>query len=804
MKTQININPGKINLEAQNVTIKDTNNRITATNVEGALDEIKKKIDEHAAGTNHKHSSEHINYSGKVTGQSSVKGAVDALKSQLDAVVVGGTDVDPRVSQALVDIEAETHQTLKARNDKWEQRIIQIENNTKEAQTTPEIYNVSDIFTVGVGTDSEGNPLDYSESVVKGQVSSVEVKGLTATNIIKNGNFLDGTSGWGAHDDSATLSVSNNTLIATGTGNSANVLCHQGFNANILQTGHKYYVRAILRVTNSECTGIMIQFRSSALLEVASQPSPVQNQWYTLSGIITALGTYTTPYVRIMASYPDAATAAEKVTEVREVIAIDLTVHGLENKTKEELDRMFPYYWNGTKSTVCAGRIRSVGKNLYKEPKSLSDLRHKTTNSVVTFYEDYTEFGQKGTFGIAYSKPIKLKPNTLYTLSVDGVKTSTHGRVQVRDDLGSGLGNGVLLGQCIIPTTRARVSGTFTTPPNGIVYIWYYTNADETVGSMKIYSVQIEEGSRTTPYESYQESTQYVVAKDPVTGEILKLRSLPNGTKDEITVNEGKLIKRISDELVLNGSESWSQVDNTTYSTDILRFDINIPDVKPSHDYSVLSDKFISGAYNDGGTYWNTVENIRVHGSQTIIHVFINKSRLATADVAGFKAWLTANPVTVIYQLATPVEIPIDVEGSLECYPGGTIIVEPYIADKFLYNNGIDLPKPVSQIDIIKGIVDDKWVELSNNYTLSEDGKTLTIDGIENGQYVKVYAPIKPEESTSGIKVMKFPCNLKAQVESNMKQANRANLRIDDLDDFVTTMLLNHEIRLTLLEGGSL
>ena len=40
----------------------------------------------------------------------------------------------------------------------------------------------------------------------------------------------------------------------------------------------------------------------------------------------------------------------------------------------------------------------------------------------------------------------------------------------------------------------------------------------------------------------------------------------------------------------------------------------------------------------------------------TIGHLYIKllKSKLETQDVAGFKKWLQSNPVTVVYQLATP------------------------------------------------------------------------------------------------------------------------------------------------------
>src|SRR5690606_17926929 len=69
--------------------------------------------------------------------------------------------------------------------------------------------------------------------------------------------------------------------------------------------------------------------------------------------------------------------------------------------------------------------------------------------------------------------------------------------------------------------------------------------------------VQLEKGDQATDYELYKESNAYIIAKDPETNEILQLRSLPNGTKDEISFIDNKLIKRVSDEIVVDNSFNW-------------------------------------------------------------------------------------------------------------------------------------------------------------------------------------------------------------------------------------------------------
>lgn len=96
-----------------------------------------------------------------------------------------------------------------------------------------------------------------------------------------------------------------------------------------------------------------------------------------------------------------------------------------------------------------------------------------------------------------------------------------------------------------------------------------------------------------------------------------------------------------SAEVVLNGSE------NTTISSaneGLLRFYIDKSDI--SVNGSVKSDRFnnILGTVSE--------ESIYLHPTRNQIVIVINASKLPTQDVQGFKQWLQANNLTVVYQLA--------------------------------------------------------------------------------------------------------------------------------------------------------
>ena len=66
---------------------------------------------------------------------------------------------------------------------------------------------------------------------------------------------------------------------------------------------------------------------------------------------------------------------------------------------------------------------------------------------------------------------------------------------------------------------------------------------------------------------------------------------------------------------------------------------------------NILPYKMIYGTDADGVLVYGT------NGKD--LGVSVLKSKLSSPDVTGFKAWLQSNPITVRYQLATPIEIPL-------------------------------------------------------------------------------------------------------------------------------------------------
>lgn len=210
------------------------------------------------------------------------------------------------------------------------------------------------------------------------------------------------------------------------------------------------------------------------------------------------------------------------------------------------------------------------------------------------------------------------------------------------------------------------------------MFPYWFDSTKSTVCGFRIRSVSQDES---------QESTAYVLAKD-AEGKILELRSLPNGVKDEFRVSEGKLIQRIGHK------------ENVASGTVI--------------NYADMADGGVFYAWNDDGE--------------------------TQAGVKGDT--LTIDATQLIYQLAEPVEIPVQVSGTLLSYPSGTVYVENVVADAGLYSDGItvlhqDLPiksiEKISKIDYETGL---ETILDASKAVIASDKLSFTHPDLKDGDIV--------------------------------------------------------------------
>ena len=102
-----------------------------------------------------------------------------------------------------------------------------------------------------------------------------------------------------------------------------------------------------------------------------------------------------------------------------------------------------------------------------------------------------------------------------------------------------------------------------------------------------------------------------------------------------------------SGKVVLNGSEYWQEGLSSQFTDTHMYFACNSFD-SIMKDSSLISDKF------ENKPTWDILSRECIDSATSMdkLRIRLAKSKLSTQDVTGFKQWLQANNVTVVYQLA--------------------------------------------------------------------------------------------------------------------------------------------------------
>ncbi|MGL4451384.1 MAG: hypothetical protein ACRCTZ_09360, partial [Sarcina sp.] len=157
-------------------------------------------------------------------------------------------------------------------------------------------------------------------------------------------------------------------------------------------------------------------------------------------------------------------------------------------------------------------------------------------------------------------------------------------------------------------------------------------------------TVQIEEGSTPTPYEPYKHFSQTLYLDEPLY------------MSNELCVHDGKLgyWKNVFREkfnglygAIFTHHPSQKGVNTLLFTT---------PNTTAKPLAKIICDKF--QATEDLWANITDYEGISITNSG-YLQVRIDKSKLSTQDLFGFKEWLQANPITVIYELTEPIFVPI-------------------------------------------------------------------------------------------------------------------------------------------------
>lgn len=221
---------------------------------------------------------------------------------------------------------------------------------------------------------------------------------------------------------------------------------------------------------------------------------------------------------------------------------------------------------------------------------------------------------------------------------------------------------------------------TFTTPTNCRFLIMNLTSVNN-IGTLS--TIMLIKSTESDVYELYKGDKTEILTTQPL--------------RQWDSIDSNGVVNRGSGQVVLNGSENW-QLANTG-STTAITFFTRITDYKGFARDNLKNNKLpVKFDINNECLFGEIME------SQTL-YITKLKSNLTTQDFAGFKTWLSQNPVTVVYQLATPTTENTNKTLNLSCYENGFLVV----------NSGLVNP------------------EINFNYPTSIYGSIFTIaDGIGN------------------------------------------------------------------------
>ena len=188
-----------------------------------------------------------------------------------------------------------------------------------------------------------------------------------------------------------------------------------------------------------------------------------------------------------------------------------------------------------------------------------------------------------------------------------------------------------------LPTTQS------ITIPANVKYIRFTINNNS---SYELTSVSFLTNKPYTPHQSdkkrllyYNEETQ--AWEKPILREWDSIEKHTNGKY---------YYHQRSGEVVLNGSEEWSKASINYDSESNITFTIPYKANTSWTDPSILICDLLPSVGGGNGVWNGTKEGVATDGNS--IFVCINKTKLSTQDVQGFKQWLQADNVTAVYQLA--------------------------------------------------------------------------------------------------------------------------------------------------------
>nr|DAW31110.1 MAG TPA: hypothetical protein [Caudoviricetes sp.] len=441
----------------------------------------------------------------------------------------------------------------------------------------------------------------YTPTITVKNKSSVKVG--EGDGVDYSANVMDG------HAKSAILK--GKTLVNLGVNTNGKLLTPTDINYDVtcsyLEVGKTYYV--IVKTNSTSETGVRCGFINDAGTSWDDRNNYVEYSNNKLVAKKHTLVKTKDSKFRIQLKGPNNSTPSE-VNNLIEYVLILEYQQGMENWD-------IPYF-TGMQS-VKMPVLTTTGKNLFDVNK---------------FYKDWLTEIENGEYSLPLSNTTQIQNVNImgfldnsrdYILTISAKTSDTSKPLIIRiDDKYSNFGS-------LEYTTK-----TLSIPKG--TKILRMVCGSSGASDWFIKHTQIEVGSAPTSYEPYK-SNILTVNEDVV------LRGVGE-VQDELDLMTGEVSKRIG-KRILDGSEAW-YLDEGTGSEQIAVF-YSYNTLNDGKVGDIITDKF---AQNTSTYVGITTEAVKFVNNKTF-YIAIDKSKLASVDITGFKAWLQSNPVTVQYQLDT-------------------------------------------------------------------------------------------------------------------------------------------------------
>lgn len=489
-------------------------------------------------------------------------------------------------------------------------------HDTLGERLAADMSEVHDRFNKGSLIDYSGEYISARDSFT-GSVTDMVVKGKTLQNLIK---YINRT---------ATITMTDTELTFT-----ANGLQQTYYNDATLMENNKEYT-LIFNILENSLNGNFRAISAGDTIQVTTVSSIVPPGITGLQKI-----KFTTKEAGIIQQYT--MSTSTNCTSGYIKITKPVVLEG------DWTDRDTPTYFEGIRSVgeLDSDRnisISSCNKNIFDGEMESGYIDANTgvliTNSSRNRSKNY----------------MKVEPNEQITVSVASLGSNAYLWIIGYDS------NHNPVIDSIMPTYKAGIgylkgtitSKTLTMTPTTEYIKWCCLEAITSENKL-----QIEKGLTTTAYEKYLSSEQNIALSSP-------LMSLPNGVVDTVSFAEKKKIIAIGKAVYDGGStDAWLLYPDGENDTTVCFYKSVADKYKPASAVvrGLICDKFKNGAllFNVSCTEEGVCETSAY--STIYVRIAISKLRGYSASLSAaekvnlFKTWLQANPITVYYQLAEPVE----------------------------------------------------------------------------------------------------------------------------------------------------